>query len=155
MYQVIDWKRKGNVVRFYFGKKTKEYGWYNPLTITKEMSNGMVLKYPISKNVRYHGDDWDDRPYEHNATDVYEEFVYGYLDVAIPFDYIIEEPCNGFRNSPYSKNDLRRLKIPIICIYETNEWGTRDKLIDSIYFEDNIEDISKRYLVLKEKCLTN
>jgi hypothetical protein len=65
--QIIDFKRKGNVVRFYLGDAT----------------------------VHYWGDDWNDRPYEHNAGQVYEEFIKGYKDIAFDFDDLVLEPANG------------------------------------------------------------
>ena len=45
--KIIDFEKKGNVVRFYYGKDSLKE-WY--------------------------GDDWDDRPYEHNAGEVYHRF---------------------------------------------------------------------------------
>ena len=53
--KIIDWEAKGNVVRYFLGADDLE-SWY--------------------------GDDWDDVPYEHNAEQVYDQFVKGYMDVA-------------------------------------------------------------------------
>lgn len=44
--KIIDFERKGNLVRFYLGDDDLEE-WY--------------------------GDDWNDTPYEHNAGQVYDE----------------------------------------------------------------------------------
>ena len=53
---IIDFERKGNVVRFYIG----------------------------DTNANYHGDDWNDRPYEHNAGTVYDRYIDHYVDIAFP-----------------------------------------------------------------------
>ena len=47
--KIIDFERKGNIVRFYLGDVNNSNGYY--------------------------GDDWDDVPYEHNAGKVYEQYV--------------------------------------------------------------------------------
>jgi len=75
--EIIDFERKGNLIRLYLGKNGKQWG-----------------------------DDWDDVPYEHNAGRVYDEFVKEICDIVVNFDYDIEEPANMFRNSPYSKKDM-------------------------------------------------
>ena len=78
--QIIDYEKKGNVVRFYLGDASKDY-W---------------------------GDDWDDRSYEHYAGTVYDKFVTGLLDVAFPFDCDVLEPADDWKNngnSPYNKDD--------------------------------------------------
>ena len=88
---VIDFERKGNVVRFYMGDTSADY-W---------------------------GDDWDDVPYEHNAEQVYSEYVDHYIDVAFPIDTEVLEPKDDWRNngnSPYSKQDMKERKCPCIII---------------------------------------
>ena len=52
--QIIDFEKKGNVGRFYLGDATKPY-W---------------------------GDDWYDRPYNTNASRVYDKFIKGHC---VPF----------------------------------------------------------------------
>jgi len=61
--EIIDWERKGNLVKFYLGKNGEQWG-----------------------------DDWDDVPWECNAGRVYDKYVEGYKIVAIPFEYNIYEP---------------------------------------------------------------
>lgn len=90
-YKIIDWMKEGNVVRFFLGKKELE-DWY--------------------------GDDWDDRPYEHNAENVYSEFVEGHIDMAWPLDTVVKEPCEGYYNSPYCKDDFKLRNIPIIVTHK-------------------------------------
>jgi len=87
--KIIDFEKKGNVVRFFLGQDDLEEWW---------------------------GDDWDDRPYEHNAGTVYEEFVSGYKDIAFDFDDVVFEPCVGECNSPYTKEDMVKRKVPCICV---------------------------------------
>ena len=87
--KIIDFSRKGNVVRFYFGE---------------------------DDNNEYYGDDWDDAPYEHNAGQVYDEFVTGGIDLAFPYNSLVLEPCEGTSNSVYCKNDMKARLVPCIII---------------------------------------
>ena len=61
--KIIDWRRNGNVVRLFLGRDNLD---------------------------RWYGDDWNDRPYEHNAGSVYKEFVSGYFDLTFGFDEIFQ-----------------------------------------------------------------
>lgn len=90
--KIIDFARKGNVIRFYLGHDNLK-NWY--------------------------GDDWDDRPYEHNAGTVYNEYVADIWDVAISFDSLVLEPrddWHNYGNSEYSKDDMKARKVPCIII---------------------------------------
>jgi len=87
--KIIDFKRKGNVVRFFLGKDDLTEWW---------------------------GDDWDDAPYEHNAGEVYDEYVSGYQDVVFPFDMMVSEPSDGTINSWVSKEDMIKRKTPCIIV---------------------------------------
>ena len=84
--KIIDFKKKGNVVRFYLGEETPDWGW----TRSDYTRNGTTPDW-LKPSDRYYGDDWDDRPYEHNAGQVYEEFIKGYKDVAFDFDDLVLE----------------------------------------------------------------
>lgn len=66
--KIIDFERKGNLVRFYLGDDDL---------------------------VEWYGDDWNDTPYEHNAERVYDEYIKGYCDMMFPFDDLVLEPCCG------------------------------------------------------------
>ena len=85
--KIIDFARRGNVVRFFLGKNELKEWW---------------------------GDDWDDTPYEHNAGPVYDRFVSGHVDIAFPFDYLVLEPCDGEFNSPYCKEDMINRIVPCL-----------------------------------------
>jgi hypothetical protein len=63
--KIIDFERRGNVVRLYIGNDDLAEWW---------------------------GDDWNDRPYEHNAGRVYDQYVAGHVDIAFPFDSLVLEP---------------------------------------------------------------
>ena len=67
--KIIDFEKKGNLVRFWLG--------------TDDCSD-------------YWGDDWDDAPYEHNAGYVYSEYVTGYIDYVFPFETLVLEPCDDW-----------------------------------------------------------
>ena len=85
--QIIDFEKKGNVVRFYLGKNGEQYG-----------------------------DDWNDAPYEYNADRVYDEYIEGYKDLCFPFDSLVLEPCDGVYNSRWCKEDMRDRKVPCVIV---------------------------------------
>lgn len=87
--KIIDFAKKGNVVRFFLGQDDLKEWW---------------------------GDDWDDCPYEHNAGEVYERFVSGHRDIAFPFDSLVIEPCEGVLNSDWRKDDMIARKVPCIIV---------------------------------------
>ena len=95
--KIIDFEKKGNVVRFYLGENNLDY-WY--------------------------GDDWNDRPYEHNAGTVYEEFISGIMDVVFPYSSSVLEPKDDWRyqgNSPFCKDDMRDRQVPCIIVIPQSE----------------------------------
>lgn len=121
--QIIDIEKKGNVVRFYLGENGNQWG-----------------------------DDWDDAPYEHNAGQVYEEYVKATRDIAFPFDYFVLEPCDGVSNSGYSKQDMIKRKVPCLIVvppetlsecawrdYDFYYWATNDN-VKKYYFGDEMEE---------------
>lgn len=88
---IIDFKKTGNVVRLFIGDAEKDY----------------------------YGDDWDDAPYEHNAGQVYPEFIKKYMDVAFGASHTVMEPQDDWRydrNSPFSKEDMKKGKCPYIIV---------------------------------------
>lgn len=90
--KIIDFEKKGNVVRFYLGNNDCE---------------------------DYHGDDWNDSPYDCNAGKVYEEYIVGYRDIVFPFGYTVLEPCNDYEtNCSWCKDDMKSCKVP--CIVANN-----------------------------------
>lgn len=124
--KIIDFEKKGNIVRFYLGNDNDNDFW---------------------------GDDWDDKPYEHNAGGVCDQYRVGHIDIAFAFDDIVMEPAdsawNG--NSKWSKEDMKNRKVPCICVLEEkfkieyedfdsfNDISNNDKSI-RIYFGDKIND---------------
>ncbi len=99
----------------------------------------------------WHGDDWDNVPYEHNARKVYEKYVTGTIDIILRDGDLIYEPCEGHLNSSYSKNDFVNRKVPCVIIVKHN--GIDDNRIHTfedllgyekiikIYFGDNIVEV--------------
>ena len=134
---IIDFDKKGNLVRFYIGDISQDY----------------------------YGDDWDDTPYEHNAGKVYDEYIKGYVDVMFPFDWIVLEPCDGEYNSPWCKDDFKKRKTPcIISIkddlignddfwneYDYSYWIGRNDIY-KFYYGDNIDSLIKTGLEIREEC---
>ena len=89
MSKIIDFERKGNVVRFYLGADDCNDYW---------------------------GDDWDDTPYEHNAGSVYDRYVTGVKDIAFPFDNLVLEPSNDYHSSYISKEDMKNKRVPCLIV---------------------------------------
>ena len=91
--KIIDFEKRGNVIRFYCGKDDCDDYW---------------------------GDDWNDRPYEHNAERVYSEYIEEYIDVAVDMDYHVMEPADDWRynnNTPFSKEDMKKRSVPCIIMF--------------------------------------
>ena len=130
--KIIDFEKRGNVIRFYCGKDNCDDYW---------------------------GDDWNDRPYEHNAERVYSEYIEEYIDVAVDMDYHVMEPADDWRynnNTPFSKEDMKKRTVPCIIVVpeddsyvseEFNRYAVSDN-VDKIYFGDSIEKLNK-YTILK------
>lgn len=144
--EIIDFERKGNVVRFYLGEKTKDWGW------TRSDYKDYKGETPswLEPCDNYYGDDWNDRPYEHNAGLVYEQFIKGYCDIAFDFDDLVLEPCNGDFNSSWCKNDMRDKRVPCIIVVSPTIYGdvawedsfnywVSAKGIKKYYFGDELE----------------
>ncbi len=98
-YKIIDIIKNGNVVRYFLARDPKliDESW---------------------------GDDWDDRPYEHNAGEVYNRYVEKIVDVFYPFDTMVQEPLEDWHyggNSPFSKEDFKKRKAPRLIICPQNE----------------------------------
>lgn len=123
--KIIDFATKGNVIRFYLGENSCTDYW---------------------------GDDWNDAPYEHNAGKVYDEYIKQVYDIKIPYDYDVLEPCSGMLNSFYSKEDMKKEKVPCIVIYKPEEddyggWDfnrcVADKNCIKIYFNTTLAQLIK------------
>lgn len=87
--KIIDFEKKGNVVRFYLGADNCQNYW---------------------------GDDWNDAPYDCNAGTVYADFISGIRDIAFPFDDLVLEPCDGTFCCSYTKDDMKRRTVPCIVV---------------------------------------
>lgn len=132
--KIIDFEKKGNMVKFYLGSSDCKTYW---------------------------GDDWDDRPYEHNAGKVYDEFIAGYIVKAFDFDAIVMEPCDGEFNSPWCKDDMKARKVPCICVlpkkYQSEyTWYSRFTEISNdantikFFFGDEIDEEKEDVTYLKD-----
>lgn len=120
--KIIDFEKKGNVVRFYLGEDNNE---------------------------DYKGDDWNDIPYECNAERVDKEHIVGYRDIAFDFDWAVLEPKDpeGQNNSRWCKNDMKARKVPcVIAVPKPDSWRcdefdryVGDKETIKFYFGDKME----------------
>ena len=120
--KIIDFEKKGNVVRFYLGRDDCE---------------------------DFHGDDWNDTPYECNAGGVYDRFVVGHADIAFPYDMLVLEPCDGEFNSRYCKDDMKTGNVPCLIVvpaeqaersyYDSFSYWLGCKDIQMYYFNDPMQ----------------
>ncbi len=122
--KIIDYKKYGNVIRFYYGDDKEE---------------------------DYHGDDWGNAPYEHNAGMVYDRYIKGYIDIAITPEKVALEAKDDWRwgnNSPYCKYDMKDRNVPCIVIVSADKedffsiYASSDNdEVTKIYFGDTDEDL--------------
>ena len=113
--KIIDFVKEGNFVRFILGNDDCN---------------------------DYYGDDWDDTPYEHNAGEVYDEFVTGYSDVVFPVDWTVLEPADDWTNegnSRWCKDDMKDRLVPcIIAVPPAAYKGWRPDTFSSCVGMDNV-----------------
>lgn len=134
--KIIDFEKKGNVVKFYVGFDNCD---------------------------DYYGDDWDDTPYESNAGTVYDEFVVGYFEKAFPFDDIVLEPSDcDYRGSHWCKDDMKDRKVPCICVLpqqyteQYSSWDTDFNTISTnekaikYYFGDKVDESKEEIHYLRK-----
>lgn len=133
--KIIDFDRHGNQVKFYVGSDYCE---------------------------NYYGDDWNDRPYEHNAGRVYDEFVTGWFVKTFDFDDVVMEPCCGHDNSNFCKDDMREGKVPCIVVlpkehadhdawyYDFEDISGNKKAI-KYYFNDKVDENEENIHYIKTK----
>lgn len=115
MTKILDFECFGNIVKLYLG----------------ETVNGI------------YGDDWNDIPYEHNAGTVYDKFYTDTVEISFPLSTQVYEPCFGYDNSPYCKNDFLFRKVPFLLFGQLNEaW----KYSDFEYLLDNVSTLNKLYI---------
>lgn len=126
---VIDFEEKGNVIRLYYGKSDD-----------------------------YWGDDWNDRPYEHNAGTVYSKYVEEMKDYGFSLDTAVMSAENDWTylgNSPFSKEDFQNRKAPCLIIAQNLDYswlspkysdflGDESNLAVKIYFGDSKEETEKK-----------
>ena len=91
--KIADFKKVGNVVRFYY----------------------------TTNDIDYRGDNWNLSGYEQNAGAVHHSYIRGFVDVAFDINHVVMEPCNDTYKtelSPFSKNDLKAKKVPCIIVVD-------------------------------------
>lgn len=127
--KIIDWDRKGNVLRLYLGEDNlKKWG----------------------------GDDWNDRPYEHNAGTVYDEFVSKIVDIGFPYGYGLYEPADDDINSGFCKDDFKKGIPFLVIVPETRDyWNSYAKDVNRegnipLRFGDSITEVCKYGIILSE-----
>ena len=106
--EIIDWERKGNLVKFYLGKNGEQWG-----------------------------DDWDDVPYEHNAGRVYNEYIEGYIVMSFPFEDNIYEPQKFYSKQDLIKRIVPCIIVTPKSFNSFQE-ALRDPEADKYYFGDLI-----------------
>ena len=84
----------------------------------------------------YWGDDWNDRPYEHNAGTVYDRYVEGAIDVVVCFDGGILEASDDWHysnNTPLCKEDFKNEDAPCLIVVPPELYKNR---WDSYYYSE-------------------
>lgn len=121
--KIGDFEKRGNVIRLYFVEDDCNDYW---------------------------GDDWDDKPYEHNAGTIYDEFVVGTMDVGFSLEYELIEPADDYRyggNSPFCKEDFKNTKAPFVIVRldpdrsETKNYSdavVKQDYVFAFHFNDNM-----------------
>lgn len=114
--KIIDFERKGNLVRFYLGK---------------------------DKVSDYTGDGWRKRPYCDEAGPVSEKYISGLAEIVFPFDTLVLEPCSGDPNCAFSKEDMKLGKTPCVIAVPAHLAATSS--LDSFSYWSNCKGIVKFY----------
>ena len=114
--KIIDFERKGNLVRFYLGK---------------------------DKVSDYTGDGWRKRPYCDEAGLVSEKYVSGLEEIVFPFDSLVLEPCSGDPDCAFSKEDMKLGKTPCVIAVPANLVATSS--LNSFSYWANCKGIAKFY----------
>lgn len=124
--KVIDFELYGNVIKLYLGEENLDH---------------------------YYGDDWNDTPYEHNAGEVYEQFVSGAIEIPIKTTHLILEPADDMDyngNSPFCKEDFRDKNVPFVVICRNDGWWysyseevERDDTI-KLYFNEPLTSVLEK-----------
>lgn len=120
---------------------------------------GNLIRFAFTMSSNYTGDDWDDTPYEFNAGSVYEEYIQGFADFAVPFTFKVLEPSSDFyySGSPYCKNDMKENRCPCLLILTSEDQkklkhefkiNVGNKNVQHIYFNMTYEELKKDLLKL-------
>lgn len=116
---------------------------------------GNIVKLYLGETVEgIFGDDWNDTPYEHNAGCVYDKFYTKTVELAFPLSITVFEPCYGYSNSPYCKNDMLFRKIPCLVfgeVIDSWQYENFDELLEKVptlnklYIGDDWDDTVVKY----------
>jgi hypothetical protein len=107
--KIIDFKRKGNAVRFFLGSDDLAY-WY--------------------------GENWDVNPMEVHAKQVDDQFIVAEKDFFYSVDYLMYDPGDCHETSDMTKEDLVLRKVPCLIIVpkEVADKYPRNRDQDNYFF---------------------
>ena len=108
--EIIDWERKGNLVKFYLGKNGEQWG-----------------------------DDWNDVPWECNAGRVYDEYIEGYIIISFAFEWNVYEPREFYSKQHLVKRFVPCI-IATPVLFNSFEEALSDRDGFRYYFGDEIHD---------------
>ncbi len=134
-----------------FEEEYKEMTNINQELIDCEIKGNMVRLY-LGKNGEQWGDDWNDKPYEHNAGRVYDEYVEKIADISTNFNFEVREPANFTKSDSVFENtnsDWRREDFIKGKIYAFTVINPENNSSIMIYFGEKLEDIIKRLNKIK------
>lgn len=112
------------------------------LAFVDQLEYGIYKLYFTDEDINdLYGDDWNDRPYEHNASEPYG--IKSNKDKEVTFEtYILESynirvPCSGYLNSPWSVDDILAKKVPWL---ETVTYTTEGEHTLAIFYAGTSKD---------------
>lgn len=104
------------------------------------------------------GDDWDNRPYEHNAEEPYYHYWKNNVEYPIKMKELYfelpclySEPCEGHVNSPYSVEDINNHRCPWLTIQTSNKTHYIFAGTSYTKFIKQIEELDGRIYLPKKK----
>ena len=61
-----------------------------------------------------------------------EEYYEAYMDIAWGLDYAVCEPCDGYYNSPFCKEDFKKRNLPVIVAKKMEKYEFIDNFINCL-----------------------
>lgn len=121
------------------------------LDAVKNYEKDNAVDFYLSENPiqEVYGDDWGDAPYEHNAGNVYDEFVDEKVTIEFPPNWVVLEPADDAcwdGNTPYCKLDMRDGMIPCMIAVPTRHADEIEILRDEYVLALGNKNVVRYYM---------